>query len=106
MDIYEYEDGDGLSYTYSIAGEPESRRMTGEELNTELEAMYDEEWYFEIIDEDSFGDEIPVNWQEIAAYLNHEIQERLITHNRDAIDALWEAYCRGELEGAPEALTE
>lgn len=106
MDIYEYEDDDGYSYTYSIAREPESRRMSGEELNAALELMYDQEWAVDIIDEDSFGDEIPNNWQEIADYLNGQIKERLIMRDRDAIDALWEAYWRGELDGAPKALTE
>lgn len=53
---------------------------------------------------DSFGSECPGNWEEIADFLNSVISERGIEDDRDALDQLWEGYCSGELEGAPEPL--
>lgn len=54
---------------------------------------------------DSFGSEIPSNWEEIAAFLNSIIDERGIAEDHDACNDLWEAYWNGELDGAPEAQT-
>lgn len=73
--------------------------------------MYDPE-----ITMDSFGSECPNNWEEIAEYLNGIIDtylDELTTIDEDGIEdcddeelrsrveALWERYCAGELEGAP-----
>lgn len=54
---------------------------------------------------DSFGSEIPSNWEEIAAFLNSITDERGIAEDNDACNELWEAYWAGELDGAPEAQT-
>ena len=53
---------------------------------------------------DSFGSYCPENWEEIADFLNAIIDERGISEDHDAVNELWEAYCNGELEGAPAAL--
>ena len=59
---------------------------------------------------DSFGQECPANWEEIADYLNGIIDsmDDITDENGDItpdgtekISALWEQYCAGELEGAP-----
>ena len=58
---------------------------------------------------ESFGQDCPKNWEEIAAYLNAIIDSMGIedefgeidTEGREKIDALWETYCAGELKGAP-----
>ena len=60
---------------------------------------------------ESFGDTIPQNWEEIAAYLNARIDEMDLDslperEQRDAVDALWESYWAGELPEAPAAVTE
>ncbi len=47
-----------------------------------------------IITADSFGADIPANWEEIADELNSAIAERGIENDRDAIDELWEEYWR------------
>lgn len=54
---------------------------------------------------DSFGSEVPSNWEEIAAFLNSLTDERGIAEDHDACNDLWEAYWAGELDGAPEAKT-
>ena len=43
---------------------------------------------------DSFGQDCPVNWEEIAAYLNEKIEgiDETDSENRDAIDNVWESY--------------
>ena len=51
---------------------------------------------------DSFGAECPENWEEIAEFLNAIIDERGIANDHDAVNDLWEEFCRGELDGAPE----
>lgn len=66
---------------------------------------------------DSFGSECPANWEEIADYLNAIISDwcdELTTADEDGmnildeetlttrINDLWERYCAGEIEGAPE----
>lgn len=43
---------------------------------------------------DSFGSELPENWEEIADELNREIDRRGIAEDRDAVDELWEDYWR------------
>ena len=53
---------------------------------------------------DSFGAEIPDNWQEIADFLNRITDERGIADDHDACNELWEQYWNGELENAPEAV--
>ena len=69
---------------------------------------------------DSFGTDCPKNWEEIADYLNNVIDEtldrmgpdafdmggNLTADARDALDAIWENWCNGILEGAPEAVME
>ena len=55
---------------------------------------------------DSFGSECPTNWEDIAIALNAIIDEREISDDRDAIDALWEDFCRGELPSVPDPVFE
>ena len=59
---------------------------------------------------DSFGQDCPSNWEEIAEYLNSIIDNmddivdeygEITLSGRDKIDALWEQYCAGELGEAP-----
>ena len=44
---------------------------------------------------ESFGAEIPDNWQEIADELNRIIDERGIADDHDAVNELWESYWYG-----------
>lgn len=63
----------------------------------------------EYITMESFGQDCPRNWEEIADYLNDIIDGmsvtdedgELTTEGREKIANLWERYCAGELEGAP-----
>ena len=49
---------------------------------------------------DSFGAEVPKNWEEIASFLNDIIEERGLTENSE-INELWEQYWNGDVPGAP-----
>jgi len=55
---------------------------------------------------DSFGPMCPINWEEIAEALNEIIDERGILGDHNAVNALWEEYCNGDLPGVPEAVME
>lgn len=63
-----------------------------------------------LVTADSFGPNCPQNWEEIADFLNDIIEEKIESDNlsrRDAIDfseELWEDYCNGKIENAPEAV--
>ena len=51
---------------------------------------------------ESFGDEIPQNWQEITAYLNARIDEMDLdslpeNERRVPVDELWESFWRGDV---------
>lgn len=48
----------------------------------------------QIITAESFGSDIPENWEEIADKLNHIIDERGIADDADAINDLWDEYWR------------
>lgn len=58
---------------------------------------------------ESFGDNCPMNWEEIADWLNERIDAMNVTdedgeltrEGMERISDLWERYCAGELEGAP-----
>lgn len=52
------------------------------------------------ITEDSFGTMLPGNWREIADYLNAILEEI----GYDMAEEVWEAYCNGVLQDAPEAI--
>jgi hypothetical protein len=54
---------------------------------------------------ESFGADVPENWEAIAEYLNAIIRERGIEDDHDAVNELWEAYWQGEFPDAPEART-
>ena len=54
---------------------------------------------------DSFGADIPANWEEIAEFLNDIIRERSIETDHNAVNELWEAYWNGNFPDAPEART-
>lgn len=51
---------------------------------------------------DSFGEYLPVNWREIADFLNAIMDERGIAEDFDACCDLWEDYCNGEIPDAPD----
>ena len=53
---------------------------------------------------DSFGAEVPANWEQIAAYLNEIIDRRGISEDHNAVNELWEAYWAGDLPGSPAAV--
>ena len=62
---------------------------------------------------DSFGSECPTNWEEIADFLNEFIDSELESmgdvderEKRDAIDEIWERFCRGEIVGCPSPVFE
>lgn len=66
---------------------------------------------------DSFGADLPQNWEEIAAYLNNMIDESLdnaegafesghdatglSAEGHEIVNDIWERFCSGEIEGAP-----
>ena len=59
---------------------------------------------------DSFGDTCPINWEEIANYLNsiidsmndiNDVNGELTIDGREKVDALWESYCAGDMPDAP-----
>lgn len=60
---------------------------------------------------ESFGQDCPTNWEEIADYLNARIDEMqeitdpetgdLTPAGRDQIDEIWAQYCEGNLPDAP-----
>lgn len=53
---------------------------------------------------DSFGSNLPRNWEEIADFLNNLIEEKG-DDSKLAVEELWEDYCSGRIEDAPEAIT-
>jgi hypothetical protein len=64
---------------------------------------------------DSFGQECPANWEEIANYLNNIIDSMDITDpdtgditldGREALADLWERYCAGDMPDAPAPIME
>lgn len=59
---------------------------------------------------DSFGQDCPMNWEDIAAALNAEIDKLPYNGDKnafaDAVADLWERYCAGELEGMPKPVFE
>lgn len=52
---------------------------------------------------ESFGADLPTNWEEIADYLNAIIEERGIEDDLNEVNELWEAYWQGEFPDAPTA---
>lgn len=55
---------------------------------------------------ESFGDTVPVNWEEIANCLNAIAADRGITDDHEAENELWESYWNGDLPGTPGAKIE
>lgn len=49
------------------------------------------------INENSFGSDLPANWESIAAYLNNLIDEQDISDDQDAVNDLWERFCSGDM---------
>jgi len=54
---------------------------------------------------DSFGSNLPRNWEEIADFLNNLIEEKG-DDSKLAAEELWEDYCAGNIKGAPEPIME
>lgn len=52
---------------------------------------------------DSFGAELPANWEQIAAYLNAIISDRGIEDDLNEVNELWEAYWQSKFQDAPTA---
>ena len=52
-----------------------------------------------IITMDSFGADCPINWEEIADYLNSVIEEENLDDSE--VEQLWEEYCRANIEDCP-----
>lgn len=52
---------------------------------------------------ESFGADVPENWEEIAEYLNDIIRDRGIENDHNEVNDLWEAYWQGEFADAPTA---
>lgn len=62
---------------------------------------------------DSFGTDLPSNWEEIAAFLNNMIEDELqqadelpeygelSQDGREIVDSIWERFCAGEIDGCP-----
>ena len=50
---------------------------------------------------ESFGADVPENWEEIAEYLNNIIRDRGIENDHNEVNDLWEAYWQGEFADAP-----
>ena len=61
---------------------------------------------------DSFGQDCPQNWEEIANYLNNIIDSRITpdefgditADDREIINAIWETYCNGDMPDAPKPI--
>lgn len=76
---------------------PDEERASTEKQNEEGTKMTN------YITAESFGSEIPANWEQIATYLNEIIDRRGIAEDHAAVNELWESYWNGEIPGAPEA---
>ena len=73
-------------------------------------------YYDHHITMDSFGQTCPINWEEIADYLNNIIDTTpdiidpdtgdITTEGREALADLWERYCSGDMPGAPAPIME
>lgn len=50
---------------------------------------------------ESFGADVPENWEDIADYLNDIIRDRGIENDHNEVNDLWEAYWQGEFADAP-----
>lgn len=50
---------------------------------------------------ESFGTDVPANWEEIKAYLNDIIRDRGIENDASAVNEVWEAFWQGEFPDAP-----
>ena len=56
-------------------------------------------------DGDSFGANIPTNYEEICDFLNDYFEENGYTTKEEAND-IWEDYCNGKIQDAPIAIFE
>lgn len=56
---------------------------------------------------DSFGSDLPNNWEAAADLMNSLIDELPVDEfgeiDRDAVDAIWNRYCSGEFDSVLEA---
>lgn len=52
---------------------------------------------------ESFGSNCPKNWEEIADFLNEIIEEKEDDSKKN-VEEIWEDYCAGRIENAPEAV--
>lgn len=56
---------------------------------------------------ESFGSELPENWESAAAHMNALIEQlpedEFGMIDRDDVDAIWSAYCAGEYDAEIEA---
>lgn len=55
--------------------------------------------------EDSFGSDLPVNWEEIANYLNEIVcSSNILFEDDDTPNLVWENYCNGCYPDAPKPI--
>lgn len=60
-----------------------------------------------LITGDSFGSDLPSNWEEIANYLNNIIRSAsILFDDEDLSDTVWENYWNGCYPNAPKAIME
>ena len=65
-----------------------------------------------LVNMDSFGDNCPTNWEEIAAFLNPMIEKVIDELGDEAEDweiqdetnKIWDAFCNGEIKDCPEPI--
>lgn len=65
-----------------------------------------------LVNEDSFGDNCPKNWEEIANFLNPIIRDEIEALGDDAeyyeqyevSCKIWDRFCEGEIEGCPDPI--
>ena len=99
VDIKEDEDG-----TFSVSGA--GIEAVGQTLE-DLEEYFAESWWEDWVwfDADSFGADIPKNWEAIARGLNdYVLDHREITP--EDTDDVWETYWSDGLPGVPEPIIE
>ena len=87
LEIREYTDEDN-NHTYDIIGAVDFHNLTAHEVQETLESLGSD--HFTI---DSFGSDLPENWEECLDYLNDQARGM----DSDEVDRLWEDFCLGRL---------
>lgn len=53
---------------------------------------------------ESFGADVPNNWEQIADFLNEIIRERGIEDDHNEVNELWDAFWSGRIPGAQDLI--